>query len=122
MTVNHLEITALYPYSLPYQKNFERVAFNQLYDYFSSNDILDESQYGVRKLHSAELAALEFTDRISQEMDTKKIPFSIFLDLSKAFDTVDHNVPLSKLDLLWDKRHCIKLVQNLLNQSHQSVC
>ena len=67
-------------------KIFERVAFNQLYEYFTSNGLLYESQYGFRKLHSTELAALEFTDRISQEMDAKKIPFSIFLDLSKAFD------------------------------------
>ena len=79
-------------------KFFERVAFNQLYDYFTSNDLLYESQYGFRKLHSTELAALEFTDRISHEMDAKKIPFSIFLDLSKAFDTLDHNVLLSKLE------------------------
>ena len=42
-------------------------------------------------------SALEFTDRISQEMDAKKIPFSIFLDLSKAFDTLDHKVLLTKL-------------------------
>ena len=47
--------------------------------------------------HSTELAALEFTDRISQDMDAKKIPFSIFLDLSKAFDTLDHKVLLTKL-------------------------
>ena len=59
-------------------KFFERVAFNQLYDYFASNGLLYESQYGFRKLHSTKLAALEFTDRISQEMDAKKIPFSIF--------------------------------------------
>ena len=59
-------------------KIFERVAFNQLYDYFSSNGLLHDSQYGFRKLHSTELAALEFTDRISQEMDAKMIPFSIF--------------------------------------------
>ena len=57
---------------------FQRVAFNQLYDYFTSNGLLYESQYRFRKLHSTELAALEFTDRISQEMDAKKIPFSIF--------------------------------------------
>ena len=59
-------------------KDFERVAFNQLYEYFSSNGLQYESQYGFRKLHSTELAALEFTDRISQEMDAKKIPFSIY--------------------------------------------
>ena len=59
-------------------KIFERIAFNQLYEYFTSNGLLYESQYRFRKLHSTELAALEFTDRISQEMDVKKIPFSIF--------------------------------------------
>ena len=79
-------------------KIFERVAFNQFYDYFTSNGPLYESQYGFRKLHSIELTALEFTDRISHEMDAKKIPFSIFLDLSKAIDTLDHYVLLSKLE------------------------
>ena len=97
MTIDHLEITALYHYFPPYQNFFERVAFNQLYDYFTSNGLLYESKYGFRKLHSTELAALEFTDRISQEMDAKKIPFSIFLDLSKAFGTLDHKVLLTKL-------------------------
>ena len=78
-------------------KIFERVAFNQLYDYLTSNGLLYESQYGFRKHHSTELAALEFTDRIRQEMDAKKIPFSVFLDLSKAFDTLDHTILLTKL-------------------------
>ena len=78
-------------------KIFERVAFNQLYNYFTFNGLLYESQYGFRKYHSTELAALEFTDRIRQEMDNKKIPFSIFLDLSKAFDTLDHTVLIQKL-------------------------
>ena len=62
------------------------MAFNQLYDYLTSNGLLYESQYGFRKHHSTELAVMEFTDRIKQEMDAKKI--SIFLDLSKAFDTL----------------------------------
>ena len=54
-------------------KIFEWVAFNQLYDYLTSNGLLYESQYGFRKYHSTEVAALEFTDRIRQEMDAKKI-------------------------------------------------
>ena len=89
-------------------KIVERVAFNQLYEHFTSNGLLYESQYGFRKLHSNELAALEFTDRISQEMDAKKIPFSISLDLSKAFDTHDHKVLLTKL-------HCYGIRHIALN-------
>ena len=100
-------------------KIFERVAFNQLYDYSTSNGLLYESRYGFRKLHSTELVALEFTDRISHEMDAKEIPFSIFLDLSKAFDTLDHNVLLSKLEYCgirdtasnWFKSHLTKRTQ-----------
>ena len=63
----------------PISKIFERVAFNQLYNHFTSNSLLYENQYGFRKYHSTELAALEIMDRIRQEMDNKKIPFSIFL-------------------------------------------
>ena len=62
----------------------------EIVEYFTSNGLLYENQYGFRKLHSTELAALEFTDRISQEMYAKKISFSIFLDLSRGLDTLDH--------------------------------
>ena len=75
-------------------KVFERFGFKQLYDYFTSSGLLYESQYGFRKLHSTELAALAFTDIISQDMDAKKIPFSILLDISKAY----YNVLFSKLE------------------------
>ena len=95
------------------------MAFNQLYTYLKFNDLIYESQCGFRKHHSTELAALEFTDRIKKEMDAKKIPLSIFLDLSKAFDTLDHTVLLWKLQyfgipntaLNWFKSHLSKCTQ-----------
>ena len=59
-------------------KIFERVAFNQLYDYLTSNGLLYESQLGLGKYHSTELAALEFTDRVKRYMDAKNVPFSVF--------------------------------------------
>ena len=63
-------------------KLFEKVAFKQILEYFTSNYLLFEIQYGFRENHSTELAALEFIARIKLEMDRMKIPFSIFLDLS----------------------------------------
>ena len=94
-------------------KVFERIVYNQLYSYFIQNKLLYFSQHGFRKLHSTETASLEFTDRIIQHLDNGKIPIAIFIDLSKAFDTIDHNILLHKLQyygvthnsLLWFKSY-----------------
>ena len=78
-------------------KVFEKVVHKQLYEYFTENDLFYKSQYGYRKGHSTELAAIELADRLSQYLDKGEIPIAIFLDLSKAFDTLDHKILLSKL-------------------------
>ena len=78
-------------------KVFEKIVFNQLYKYFQDNKLFYPSQYGFREGHSTEMAALELTDRIRQDIDTKHISLAIFMDLSKAFDTLDHTILLSKL-------------------------
>ena len=76
---------------------FEKIVFDLLYDHLITDGLLFESQYGFRKQHSTELAALELTDRIRREMDQDEIPFSVFLDLSKAFDTLNPYILLSNL-------------------------
>ena len=65
----------------------------QLSSYFEKNKLLFDNQYGFRPKHSTEHAALELIDRIINKMDTNEIPLNIFLDLSKAFDTIDHTIP-----------------------------
>ena len=63
-----------------------------------------ESQYGFRTKHSCEHAIQELTGAILKGMEQKKYTLALFLDLSKAFDTISHKVLYSKLDkygILW---------------------
>ena len=100
-------------------KVFERVVFEQMYEYLNSNNLLYQSQYGFRKDHSTELASTELIDRICKVMDKGETPFSIFLDLSKAFDMLDHDILLTKLrhygivgtPLIWFKSYLTNRAQ-----------
>ena len=78
-------------------KVFEKVVYNQLYTYFTSNNLQYKGQYGFREDHSTEMANIELVDRIITALDDKKLPISIFMDLSKAFDTLNHEILLCKL-------------------------
>ena len=78
-------------------KIFEKVIYNQLYAYFVDNNYFSKTQYGFRKQHSTEYAILEITNRILSEFDNGNSVLAIYLDLSKAFDTLNHEILLAKL-------------------------
>ena len=102
-------------------KIFEKVSFKQISEYFTCNNLLFNSQYGFRENHLTELAALEFVDRIKLEMDRKKISFPIFLDISKAFDTLNHDILLTKLRYYGIEGVALNWFQSYLTKRTQYV-
>ncbi len=102
-------------------KIFEKVIFKQLYDFFQLNKLFYNSQYGFRTEHSTEYAALELIDRVLVEMDKNDMPINIFLDLSKAFDTLDHNILLHKLSYYGVKGIALNLFESYLTNRKQFV-
>ena len=99
----------------------EWVIFDQLYAYFHQNNLLYSSQYGFKRKHSTELAVLELVDRITQELDKGHKPINIFLDLSNAFDTLDHNILLHKLSYYGIKNSALDLFKSYLSK-RKTVC
>ena len=102
-------------------KVFEKVIFIQMYDFFQAKKLFYKSQYGFRSEHSTELATLELVNTILKQMDNDDIPFSIFLDLSKAFDTLDHKILTEKLVYYGFEGTPVKLIQNYLGNRKQFV-
>ena len=105
-------------------KIFERVMFTQLYSYLNANSLLSEQQYGFRSQHSTELACVKLVDYITTEMDNiKKIksPTAIFLDLSKAFDTLNFNILLNKLQYYGIHGISLSLIRSYLTNRFQYV-
>ena len=78
-------------------KVFENVIFDQLSEYFVTNNLFSSQQYGFRKNSSTELTALELLDRLFGQLDKHKIPINFYIDLSKAFDSLRHDILLDKL-------------------------
>ena len=102
-------------------KVFEKCIFNQLHEHFITNKLFCDGQYGFRERHSTELAALELIDRIVLAMDKGEIPFSIFIDLSKAFDTLDHKILIHKLKYYGVEGKALALCQSYLSNRFQYV-
>ena len=102
-------------------KIWEKLILKQLSTYLNEHKLLYDSQYCFRAGHSTELASIELIDRITQDLHKGKIPISIFLDLSKVFDTFDHVILLQKLIYYGIKSVELKLFQNYLQNRTQYV-
>ena len=102
-------------------KIFERVIFDQLLGYFTNNKLLCMDQFGFRPGHSTELAALRLVDHLITQIDKCRVPTNIYIDLSKAFDTLNHDILLQKLKYYGITGTSVNLLQSYLSERYQYV-
>ena len=87
----------------------------------TSHDLCYNGQYGFREKHSTQLAALELIDRITHKLDMGNTPINIYIDLSKAFDTLDHTILISKLRHYGITGAALQLLVSYLSNRKQFV-
>ena len=82
--------------------------------------MLSPQKYGFRSKHSTELAVINLVDELTYKLD-RTIPMNIYIDLSKAFDTLVHEILISKLEHYGVKGEAINLIRSYLHQRQQFV-
>ena len=102
-------------------KVLERIVYNRLFEYLVKHEILHTSQYGFQPNLSTELAILELQDRIAYILNNKECCVGVFMDLSKAFDTLDHSILLNKLNHYGIRGIAHDWFRNYLNGRRQYV-
>ena len=78
-------------------KVFERIMYNRMELFLNESNIIYDYQFGFRKKYSTNHALLSIVEQIRTNLDNKKFACGVFVDLQKAFDTVNHKILLAKL-------------------------
>ena len=102
-------------------KIFEKIIYTRLYSFFQSQNTLYENQYGFRKNHSTSHALNFSVNYVESCLKKKQHVLGIFIDLSKAFDTVPHQELLSKLENYGIRGNANKLIASYLSNRFQYV-
>ena len=116
--MNELRPISLLP--LP-SKILENIIHNRLIEHLESNEYLDKYQGGFRKNNSTMNSTVKFTNDIFNAVNSRDLTLATFVDMAKAFDTVNHAILLQKMELLGISGNILKLFRNYLNDRKQST-
>ena len=104
-----------------FSKLLEGIVYDRLYNYVISNKILSESQFGFQKGKSTLSALIQIVDNIQQALDNQNHTLAVFIDLKKAFDTVQHEILLKKLEKYGIRGIALQWFQDYLSHRKQFV-
>ena len=80
--------------------------YNRIVNYLKNKSILYEKQFGFRAKFLTDYAILKIVDNIQRAIEDKEFSCGVFLDFSKAFNTVNHVILIKKTGKLWDTWSC----------------
>ena len=102
-------------------KLFERAMHTRLYEFLENSDALYNLQFGFRKNFSTNHALLSIVEEIRKNLDDKTFSCGVFVDLEKAFDTVNHAILIKKLDFYGVRGPANSWFLSYLSNRHQMV-
>ena len=103
-------------------KLFEKLLHYRLSEFFNQHDVLFKNQFGFRERHNTNHAIIALTELVREALDNKKFAAGIFIDLKKAFDTVEHSILLHKLHHYGIRGKPFDLIKSYLtNRSHSTL-
>ena len=120
---NNMFMDKYHPISLLpcFSKILERIIYNRLRFFFSENKILYKKQFGFQKQHSTDHAIVHLVNEILKYFENNCYILGVFIDLTKAFDTVDHNILLKKLFHYEVRGNTLKLLESYLQNRKQYI-
>ena len=114
---NYIHISVLPVFS----KIHEKLIFARIRNVVVQNNILSDNQFGFTHNLSTYMALLKLTDTISKELNNKQYSIGIFLDFSKAFDTINHDILVDKLNYYGIRGTALHLIKNVVTNTVQFV-
>ena len=102
-------------------KVYEKIIFKRIYSFLDKDNILHDSQYGFRPNRCTIDAILDLHEQVQEAFDKKQYSIGLFFDLSKAFDTLDHQILIKKLEWYGIRGKALKWIQNYLTNRYLYV-